>query len=116
MAFEELQENTDAIQQNTKKYIDSSLRYYRLWGFKVAMKSTTLILKFTLIAFCFTFVLLFLSVAGAFALGKMFDNYAIGFLIVAGVYFVLGLLLFLVKDKIIEGPILEKFSDIFFND
>jgi hypothetical protein len=24
--------------------------------------------------------------------------------------------LFLVKDKIVEGPILEKFSTIFFND
>jgi hypothetical protein len=26
------------------------------------------------------------------------------------------LVLFLVKDKVIEGPILAKFSEIFFND
>ncbi len=116
MAFEELKENTEAIQENTKAYIDSSLAYYKLWGFKVAMKSTTLMLKFFLISLCLMIVLLFISIAGAMALGQLFNNYPIGFLAVAGIYLVLALLLFLVKDKIVEGPILEKFSEIFFND
>ncbi len=116
MAFEELKENTDAIQENAKAYIDSSIAYYKLWGFKVAMKSTTLMLKFFLIALCLMIVLLFISIAGAMALGQLFDSYPLGFLAVAGVYLVLALLLFLVKDKIVEGPILEKFSEIFFND
>ena len=116
MAFEELKENTDAIQENAKAYIDSSIAYYKLWGFKVAMKSTTLMLKFFLIALCLMIVLLFISIAAAMALGQLFDSYPLGFLAVAGVYLVLALLLFLVKDKIVEGPILEKFSEIFFND
>ena len=106
MAFEELKENTDAIQENAKAYIDSSIAYYKLWGFKVAMKSTTLMLKFFLIALCLMIVLLFISIAGAMALGQLFDSYPLGFLAVAGVYLVLALLLFLVKDKIVEGPIL----------
>ena len=116
MAFEELKENTDAIQENAKAYIDSSIAYYKLWGFKVAMKSTTLMLKFFLIALCLMIVLLFISIAGAMALGQLFDSYPLGFIAVAGIYLVLALLLFLVKDKIVEGPILEKFSEIFFND
>jgi amino acid transporter len=116
MAFEELKENTDAVQKNAKAYIDSSIAYYKLWGFKVAMKSTTLMLKFFLIALCLMIVLLFISIAGAMALGQLFDSYPLGFLAVAVIYLVLALLLFLVKDKIVEGPILEKFSEIFFND
>jgi hypothetical protein len=116
MALEELKENVDDIQENAKAYIESSIAYYKLWGFKVAMKSTTLALKFFLIAICLVIVLLFVSVAGALALGNSFGNYPLGFLIVAGIYFVLALLLFMVKDKIVEGPILEKFSEIFFND
>ena len=116
MAFEELKENTGAIQEHAKAYIDTNIAYYKLWGFKVAMKSTTLMLKFFLIAICLMIVLLFVSVAGAFAIGKLLDSYALGFLIVAGIYLILAVLLFLVKDKIIEGPILEKFSEIFFND
>ncbi len=116
MAFEELKENTDAIQENAKAYIESNLAYYKLWGFKVAMKSTTLLVKFLLIGICLSVVLLFVSVAGAFALGNFLESYPLGFLCVAGIYLVLALLLFLVKDKIVEGTILEKFSEIFFND
>lgn len=116
MAFEELKENTENIQNQTQVYIESHLAYYKLWGFKVAMKSTTMILKFTLIALCFLMVLLFCSIAGALTIGKALDNYALGFLIIGGIYFVLSLFLFLIKDKIVEGTILEKFSEIFFND
>lgn len=116
MALGELKENVEHIQENTKSYVDSTIAYYKLCGFKVAMKSTTLILKFTLIAICIMIVLLFMSVAAALAIGQVMDSYIMGFLIVAGVYFVLALLLFLIKDKIVEGPILEKFSEIFFND
>ena len=109
-------EHTEAIQENAKAYVESSLAYYKLWGFKVAMKSTTLMLKFFLIALCLMIVLLFVSIAGAMALGQLFQSYPLGFLAVAGIYLILALLLFLVKDKIVEGPILEKFSEIFFND
>ena len=116
MAFDELKENVEDIQENTKAYLESSMAYYKLWGFKVAMKSTTLMVKFFLISICMLIVLLFISVAGALAIGKLVDSYVFGFLIVAGIYLVLALLLFLVKDKVIEGPVLEKFSEIFFND
>ncbi len=116
MAFEELNKHTENIQDQAKAYFESNAAYYKLWGFKVAMKSTTMIFKFTLILLCFSMVLLFCSVAAAFAMGKYYDNYALGFLIVGGFYLVATGLLFLIKDKFVEGPILEKFSEIFFND
>lgn len=116
MAFEELKENTEDIQEQIQVYIQSNVAYYKLWGFKVAMKSITMILKFTLIFLCFSMVLLFCSIAGAMAIGKYLDNYPLGFLIIGGIYLLITSLLFLIKDKIVEGPILEKFSEIFFND
>jgi len=116
MAFEELKEHTEDIQKQAKEYLENSVAYYKLWGFKVAMKSTTMIMKFALIAVTLSMVLLFCSVAGAFAIGKALDSYALGFLIVGGIYLAITGLLFLIKDKIVEGPILEKFSEIFFND
>lgn len=114
--LEQLKDNVEDIQENTKAYIESNIAYYKLWGFKVAMKSTTLILKFALIAICLIIVLLFMSVAAAIAIGDLMESYVVGFLIVAGVYFVLALFLFSIKDKIVEGTILEKFSEIFFNE
>jgi len=116
MAFEDLKENTDKIQDQAKVYLDSQLAYYKLWGFKVAMKSTTLIFKFTLILLCFSMLLLFGSIAAAFAFSVMFKSYTLGFLTVGGIYLFFTILLFFMKDKVVEGPILEKFSEIFFND
>ena len=116
MAFEELKENTEDIQEQIHAYLKCNKAYYKLWGFKVAMKSTTMILKFSLIFLCLSMVLLFCSVAAALAIGNSLDSYPLGFLIIGGAYLVATGLLFLVKDKIVEGPILEKFSEIFFND
>lgn len=116
MAFDKIKENTDNIQEQAHAYFEKSASYYKLWGFKVAMKSTTMILKFTLILLCFSMVLLFGSLAAALAIGTYYDSYAIGFLIVGAFYLIITFLLFLVKEKVIEGPILEKFSEIFFND
>lgn len=116
MAFEELKEHTEDIQKQAKEYVENSVAYFKLWGFKVAMRSTTIILKFALISMCFIMVLLFCSIAGAFAIGEALDSYTFGFLIVGGIYLAMAALLFLFKDKLIEKPILEKFSEIFFKD
>ena len=116
MAFEELKENAESMQQQAQAYFESNVAYYKLWGFKVAMKSLTTVFKFTLIVVCFLMVLLFVSISGAFALGNYLNSNALGFLIVGGIYLLLTGLVFLIKDKTVEGPILEKFSAIFFND
>ena len=116
MAFEEIKDNVEDIQEQAQAYIENNLAYYKLRTFKMAMKSTTTILKFSLILLGFSMVLLFLSLALAFAIGNYFDSYPFGFLIIGVFYLLATGLLFLVRDKVVEGPLLEKFSDIFFND
>ena len=116
MAFREIRDNIEDIQDNAKSFVESSFEYYKLFGFKVAMKSATLLFKFILIGVCLVIVLMFLSFAAALAIGQEMGNYVFGFLIVAGVYLVISFLLYLFKDKLIEGPILDKFSEIFYND
>ncbi|OCB77402.1 competence protein [Flavobacterium crassostreae] len=116
MAFEELKNNAENIPEQLQSYIDSQVAYYKLQSFKVAMKSTTTIFKFVLLSLCFGMVLLFCSIALAFGLGEFFGNNAYGFLSVGGLYLVVTLILYLLKDQIIEGPILKKFSEIFFNN
>jgi ABC-type multidrug transport system fused ATPase/permease subunit len=116
MAFEELKENSEYIQEQVHDYIENNLEYYKLRSFKMAMKSTTTIVKFSLISLCLVMVLLFCSFALAIAIGSYLNSYPYGFLIVGGIYLFFTIVLFFIKDKIVEGPILEKFSEIFFND
>ncbi|NUY80108.1 phage holin family protein [Flavobacterium sp. MAH-1] len=116
MALEDLKENAEDLKENVKGFIDSNIAYYKLWFFKVAMKSTTMLLKLLLIAIFLTLVLVFLSVAAAIAIGYALDNLAYGFLIVGGFYIILSVIVYNIKDKIVEGPILEKFSEFFFNE
>lgn len=116
MAFEELKDSIGEVREEGRAYMDSTIAYYKLWGFKVAMKSTTMVLKFLLIAICVGFVLLFGSLAAAFAIGAALDSLALGFLIVAGFYLVVTGLLFLIRYSSVEGSILRRFSEIYFND
>ncbi|MFB0909717.1 MAG: competence protein [Flavobacterium sp.] len=116
MAFEEIKENVEDIQDKAEAYIESNLAYYKLRTFKLAMKSATMILKFSLILLGFSMVLLFSSFALAYAIGDRLDSYPLGFLLVGGIYLLATGLLFLIRDKVVEGPLLEKFSEIFFND
>jgi hypothetical protein len=57
-------------------------------------------------------VLLFSSIALAFGWVIIIQIW-FRFLCVAGIYLILTLLLSLVKDRFIEGPLLKKFSELF---
>lgn len=114
MAFEEIKENVEDLKKHTQELIEANIRYYKLWGFKILMKSTTMMLKMLLLAFMLVIVTIFFSIALALGIGYAIDNFAYGFLIVGGIYLVAAILVYYVQDKIVEGPILSRFSRIFF--
>ncbi|MNJ99310.1 hypothetical protein D3C87_170850 [compost metagenome] len=113
MAFEEIKENAEDLKQEVKNLIDANLKYYKLWGFKIVMKSTTMMLKIFLLAVMLTIVTVFFSIALAMGIGYWLDNFAYGFLIVGLIYLILAIVVYYVQDKIVEGPMLSRFSKIF---
>ncbi|ESU24145.1 hypothetical protein FEDK69T_05790 [Flavobacterium enshiense DK69] len=116
MPFENLKEKAGDIQANLKNAIDSNTEYYKLWLFKVFMKSTTMIVRVLLMLVFFLFFLFFASIGLALYLGKLMDNTVLGFLAVSVFYLIMVLIAYLIKDKIVEGSMLQKFSKIFFNE
>ena len=116
MAFEELKESTQKIQEETKAYVESTVRYYKLWGFQFVMKSTRTIVRLMVIGFFLMIAFLFGSIAAAMAIGNALDSMALGFLIIAGGYFILVILILFLRLKFIERPLLRTFSKHFFND
>jgi len=113
MAFEEIKENAEDLKQEVKKLIDANVDYYKLWGFKILMKSTTMMLKLFLLAVMLMIVTVFFSIALALGIGYWLDNFAYGFLIVGLIYLVMAIVVYYVQDKIVEGPMLSRFSRIF---
>lgn len=113
---EEIKNNFSEIKSETKAFIDTNLDYYQLLGFKITSRALGLILKIFAITLFLSIALLFLSFALAFAIGKELDSTTLGFLIVAAIYVLFAILIYIFRRILIEIPILKKFSDIFFND
>lgn len=116
MAFEEIKENVENIQEEFQQYFENSLGFYKLKLFKLSMKSLIIVLKYSLILAFILMIVFFSSIGLAFALSDHYGSYIIGFCLVGGGYFVLGLLFFLLNKKWIERLILKKFSKVFFNN
>lgn len=113
MALEDVKENAEDLRQEVKKLIDANLKYYKLWGFKILMKTTTTMMKLFLLAIMLLIVTIFFSIAAALGIGYLLDNHAYGFLIVGVVYLIVAIVVYKVQDNIVEGPLLSKFSKIF---
>jgi hypothetical protein len=115
MALERLKQSADRLQDDVHALIESQAEYYRLWTFKVSMKSIALLLQLFMLALCTSLALLFLSIAVALYLSAWLQSDALGFLIVGAAYIGAGMLAYFLRASI-ERPLLKKFSAIFFND
>ena len=116
MAFEDIKENSEDLLEQAKTFLESNVSYYKLWLFKATMKSTTMLLKLFLLSVMLVMVTVFFSIAAALTIGYGLGNFVYGFLIVGGIYLILSIIIYKIQDNIVEGPILKKFSEFFFND
>ena len=60
------------------------------------------------------FVLLFLSMAAAYAIGNYLNSTELGFIVVAGSHLIIGLIFYLFKGMLIQKPIIKSFIHLFF--
>lgn len=111
----EIKNNLHNIKSEAKTFFDANIDYYSLLGFKTVSKATGFLLKIFGISLFVAFALLFLSFAVAFAIGEAMESRTSGFLIVGLFYAILALIVYILRKKIIDIPVLKKFSDIFFN-
>merc|ERR1711879_401622 len=109
-------ENVRDANDNAKKYIDSSIEFYKLSFFKKFMKAT-IILSMSLLlgAIAFMAILIF-SIAIARNIGQAVGDIITGFYIMGGIYVLLMLLVYVFFKRPLEKLLLKKFSDIFFED
>ena len=116
MAFEEIKDTIDDIKTHSEQYIRSNVEYVRLWGLKVTVTTSIVIMTLFLVGLFLMLSLFFISIAVAFALTELTNSYTLGFLYVGLAYLVFTIFAYRFRKFIVERPLIKKLSEIIFND
>ncbi len=113
--IDELKDNVNEVNENTQKYVNASIAYYKLKAFKLLTLSITSLSKLLVTGFILVIGIIFISFAVSKGIGSLLDNEFLGFLIV-GVFYIIVALIFHYNKKFMERKILEEFSANFFDE
>ncbi len=116
MAFEKLNNSISDLKDNIRALTHSTSEYYKLNLYKKIIRGAILLVNTLLIGFVCLFALLFLSIAIALSLGKVFNDVSVGFYIVSAFYIIIFGFIWFFGRKYIQKIILIKSSKKFFND
>lgn len=100
-------EKIEGLSDHVKEYINTRVEITKL---RIAEKTSLVIGNFiaaVIIALLFLFVLLFGSIAGAWALSDWIGKPYSGFLIVAGFYLLLGIIVWAARGRLIRFPVMN---------
>ena len=111
---EDIIENFSDLKEELKDYAENRFNLIRLHVVEqLSCHISGFIVKGGILYILF-FGLIFLSMALAFFLGELFESYGLGFLIVAGIYFLIALIFYLLRKVLIEKPVIKSFIKLFF--
>ena len=108
--------NAEELAEHVKEYIHNRMDAVKLDTAEKTSKVAALVIAAVTVAvFIFSF-LFFASVALAFVFSNVTGSLAWGFLIVGGIYLLLGIIIWLLKDRIIQLPIMNALLQQLFRD
>ena len=112
--FESINSTSDKAVDVGEKYLKDTQEYYKLKIFQQLTISISMMAKVLAIGGILFIGLIFLSIAGAVAIGQWLDNPALGWVIMSGIFFFIGLIIYATRN-VINEKIIAKLSPKFFN-
>ena len=100
-------EKIEGLTEHVREYVQTRIEQAKL---EVAEKTSLVIgnmIAVTVVIVLFLFVLVFGSIAGAWALSDWLGNPWAGFLIVAGFYLLLGIIIWFARGVLIRFPVMN---------
>lgn len=97
----------EELADHVKEYVNNRIASVKL---SVAEKTSAVlstIIAMVVVLTVFVFFIVFAGIALAFVFAKLTGEYYWGFLIVAGIYLLVGLLVWTLKEKLIRLPIMN---------
>lgn len=101
---------------NGEDYIDLSVRYYKLKVFQQLSANFALLCKLAILGCIVLIGVVFLSVAGAIALGNWVEDPALGYVFMGLGLIVFAVLLYYMIRRYLDRLVLQKMSKSFFDD
>ena len=100
-------EKWEGITDHVKDYINTRVELTKLHLAEKTSQVISQLIAITIVALFFLFVLVFGSIAGAWALSNWIGKPYAGFLIVAGIYLVLGIIFWVARGSLLRYPIMN---------
>jgi|SRR5688572_14167366 len=95
------------IAEDLKSYVNTTLELYKLKATEKGAEMASQVIINLVLAVMAAMVLLFASFALALLLSEYFDRMYLGFVIVAGVYALLGMIVYLLKNTWLKGTLVD---------
>ena len=99
-----------------RSYVNTRIELWKLSLLEKTSLAGAFFLSSVVIVLIIAFCLLFVSLAFAYWYGQQTGDLAMGFLITAGFYVIVGLIFILNRKNIITGPIIRSLTSILYKD
>ena len=114
MTSKTLLKTISELKVDIQKYVETKITYCGLTAFEKAVKVIQTFVSYSIVLIIFVMALIFLSGAAALYIGELLQSYVQGLLIVGGFYFLLGVVLYIVRGKIFDRCIIKTLMNVFF--
>ena len=107
--------NAENFLDQVKEYVNTRLAQLKLSFAEKTSKVMAVMIGVVMSALVFFLFLLLICIAGAIAIGQWLESFWLGFVIVGGIVLVVGLILWILKDRIIGKPIMNALIKVMFD-
>jgi hypothetical protein len=101
---------------HVKEYVNNRIASVKLSAAEKSSKLLANIIAMAAVVMVFVFFVVFASIALAYVFAKITGEYYWGFLIVSGIYLLLGTMVWILKEKILRLPIMNAMLQHLFKD
>lgn len=112
--FNNFKETADKGTDLGKQFVSKTFEHTKLKAFQITALTLSMIVKLFIIGSLAVLGFVFLSVSGAIFLGEYLNNVALGYLIVAGFFLGVSLIIYLFRKQF-DKTVILKVSKMFFD-
>jgi hypothetical protein len=109
-------DNISEVVDASKTYIEANLKLFKLSLLERLSKVVSLIISTTLVMLVGMLFVLFLSLSAAMYIGGLLESRTLGFLIMALIFLVIVIFLWVKRKTLVINPIIRTLNNIVFDD